>query len=482
MIQVLINSTDRTSLVQAGLVIEDQINQATDTASFEIETYPGQTFKPVVDDVVEIYVDGSKQYGGVIIEVDSTRDRTHKVTHSIQCKDFTVYLDRLLVTERYEDTTLQAVIQDLIDRYADDYGFTDTNVQGASVAVKSVSFSEIKLSDCFNKLARLTNYVWYVDSNKDVHFFAKNDEPAPFNITDTSENYVFESLNVSEDFSQIRNSVKVRGGETRAAERTEKLTGDGEKDTFPLGNKFAETPVVEVDGSPVTVGLDFLQLDEDYDCMWNFQQKYIRFTAGNIPGAPLSGETNIDVTGIPLKPIVVQRPHSVSVAEYGLFEHVIRNDSIKSRDEALQYAQAELQSYADSITGSSFDTYEPGLKSGQTIRINSADFGVNELFIIQSVRFEMVSPTLYLYRVKLATIKTISVIDFLQQLLTKDRLELGEDETLLNFFQYEDGFSVSDELGTISSTESENYVVEQNDPGSDSYSNPAYVNKSTVSA
>jgi hypothetical protein len=482
MIQVLINSIDRTSLIQVGLTIEDQINQATDTASFAVDTFAGQTFKPIVNDVVEIYVDAVKRYGGVIIEVESTRDRTGKVTHAVQCKDFTTYLDRLLVTERYEDTTLQAVVVDLIDRYADDYGFTDTNVQGASINVKSVSFSEIKLSDCFNKLARLTNFVWYVDADKDVHFLKKNDEAAPFNITDDSENYVYESLRLNDDFSQIRNSVKVRGGEARAAERTELLTGDGEKDTFPLGNKFAETPTVEVDGSPVTVGIDFLQLDEDYDCMWNFQQKYLRFTAGNIPGAPLSGETNIDVTGVPLKPIVVQRPHSVSVAEHGLFEHSIRNDSIKSRDEALQYAQAELESYAASIFGSYFETYQGGLKSGQTIRINSAVFGVNEDFVIQAVRFEMVSPTLYLYRVELATIKTISVIDFLQQLLTKDRLELGEDETLLNFFTYTDGFSFSDELGAISSTTSEDYVVEQNDPGSDSYANVALINKSTVSA
>lgn len=480
---IQIEGVDRSSVVKMGsLNITDRINQATDLASFSIEKYPSQTFVPEVNQEVIITVDGTRAYGGVIVEVAHSMLTPTSIIYDVTCKDYSHYLDRLLVIERYTDTNVQAVILDLIDRYADDYGFTGDGVMGADIPVASVSFNEIKLSDCLDKLARLTGCYWYVDYFQDIHFFKKSTELAPFDLTDTSGNYIYMSLALKDDFSQIRNSVKVRGGEAIAEERTELLTGDGEKDTFPLANKFSELPVVEVDGYPVDVGIDFLQNDIDFDVMWNFQQKYLRFTAGNTPGAPLSGETNISVTGLPLKPIVVQRVDSVSIARYGLFEHSIRQDTIRSRDEALQFALADLQSYADKISAGSFQTYTPGLKSGQTIRINSALRDWNELCIIQGVTFTMLTPTDYKWSVDVATVKTLSVVEFLQKLLLKDRIEAGEDETLLNFFQFSDAFTMNDLLGDITATTSEDYVVEQDDEESDSYPNPAIINKSTMSA
>ena len=201
-----------------------------------------------------------------------------------------------------------------------------------------------------------------------MHFFKKNDEAAPFNLTDTSDNYIFDSLVIRDDISQIRNRVKVRGGEAIAESRTEKLSGNGEKLEFPLANKFSSKPTVTVNGSSKTVGLDFLDLDTDYQVMWSFQQKYIRFTAGNTTPTPTSpATTNINVTGTPLKPIVVQKQHNPSVVRYGVYEFLAINDSIRSRDEALQYAQAQLEAYANSIRAGSFDTYTGGLKSGLTI-------------------------------------------------------------------------------------------------------------------
>lgn len=479
-----INGTDRSSLVKFGtLRISDKINQAADTCDFAIEQYGAQVFKPSVNDEVIVEVDAVRRYGGVIVEVEQSFDGHSVIRNEVKCKDYTQYMDRLLVTERYTNTTLQAVVQDLIYRYGSDYDFTDTNVLGSSVNIKSVSFNDIPLSECFNKLAKLTTYSWYVDYFKDVHFFKKNDEAAPFNLSDTSDNYIYDSLVISDDISQIRNKVKVRGGEAIAETRTEKLAGDGERDTFPLGNKFSSVPTVTVNGASKTVGIDFLNKDEDYQVMWSFAQKYLRFTAGNIPPSPSGGDTtNIDVTGDPLQPIVVQKQHNPSVAQYGVYEFLAINDSIRSRDEALQFAQAQLEAYAGTIKSGSFDTYEGGLKSGQTITINSTIRGLNEKFLIQSVTFRQVTRDIFLWHAELATLKTVTVIDILQELILRERLVEGEDETLLNFFALSDSFDLDDALGTITATTTEDYVVEQDDPGSDSYPNPAVINKSTMSS
>lgn len=491
-VQLFINGIDRTNKVKMGsLSIRDQINQATDVCNFDIEVYGDQTFKPVVNDEVIVRVDTVRSFGGVIVDVEQSLAGHALVNYRVQCKDWSQHLDRKMVIERFESTddespgqiTLHDVVVALVEKYGAEFGFTTTNVKGTTFPIASVSFNELPLSECFNKLARLTGYSWYVDYNKDVHFFAKNDEPAPFNLSDTSENFIFDSIVIRSDFSQIRNRVKIRGGEARSEERTKRWAGDGETDIFGTDHKFAEKPRVFVDGEEKTVGVDFLNQDEDFECMWSFAQKYIRFTAGNIPGAPVGSDiTNIDIVGIPLKPIVVQRQHNPSVVQYGLYEFVKYNDSLKTRDEALQFAQAELEIYADSIRAGSFETYTGGLKSGQTISINSAIYGINEDFLIQSVSFQQVSVNQFLWRVEIATLKTLGMIDILQKLLLEERISEGEDETLLNFFSLSDGFSMGDELGDITVTTSEDYYIEQNDPESDTLPNPAVVNKSTISA
>lgn len=485
-VKVTIAGTDRSNLIRMGsLSITDNINNAPDEARFDIEKYGTQIVAPEVNQEVIIEVDDVRSYGGVIIEVETQLDGHIPIIYGVTCKDFTQYLDRRLAVERYEDTTLGAVVVDLVDRYASEFGFTSDNVQGFEVAVKSVAFNELTLSACFNKLAKLTGYYWYVDYYKDVHFFKKNEELAPFNLDDTSANFIFDSLVLKDDISQLRNTVTVRGGEGLADERTELLTGDGEKDTFPLGNKFSELPVVEVDGTPVTVGVDYLQDPASFDVMWSFQQKYLKFTTGNIPGPPITGETNIAVTGIPLRNIVIERSLPTSVVKYGVYEHVINNTSIKSRDEALQFALSDLQSYADSVRSGSFDTYTPGLRSGQTINVVSLARDFAETFVIQSVQFEMMSATNYKWSVELATIKVMTLIDALQKLLLDEVIDVGADDTLLSFFELPavdvpDIMRITDELGAITVTDTEDYVVEQDDPGADSYPNPAIINKSTM--
>lgn len=478
---VKINNIDRTSVIKFGsLTITDRINNDADICSFSVENYGDQTYFPQANDEVVVEVDSVKRYGGVILTVDKSIGDTSIVRHSVTCKDYSQFLDRKLATERYENTDMQTVVLDLIDRYASDYGFTGNNVLGSEFSIKSISFNELTLSDCFTKLARLTGYSWYIDYDKDVHFFKKNDEPAPFNLSDNSNNFIFNSLSINDDISQIRNKVKVRGGEIRGEARSEFYAGNGEQDTFPLGNKFAEAPTVIVDGVGKTVGIDFLNQDDDYDVMWSFTQKYLRFTSGNIPPVPTGpATTNIEVNGVPLSPIVVQRQNNPSVVEFGVYEFVKYNDSLKTRDEAIQFAQAELETYADAIRNGSFLTYQGGLRSGQTITINSTLAGVSEKFLIQSVKFKQLSPAEYVWDVEVATLRNISMIDILQQLLLKERISEGEDETLLNFFTMADIFYMDDEITDLVVTDSDDYVWEQGDPMSDTYPNPIVWNKFT---
>jgi hypothetical protein len=472
MLTLTIAGVDRTALVRFGsLRITDQVNQATDTADFTIEEYGTQTFRPEAGEEVTIALDGEVIYGGVVIAVEQSASNG-LITHDVSCKDYTHFLDSKVVNERYEAMTVEEIIDAIVTEYAPD--FTTNNVS-CPVEVSSIAFGDLTPSQCFERLAQLTGYAWYVDYDKDVHFFARSGgEAAPFAISTDDGNVIEGSLVIRRDLSQVRNSVKVRGGEADAELTTEYLAGNGSTLQFPLTNKFSEKPTVTVNGVAKTVGAEYIDDEAGFQVMWSYQEKYLRFTAGNVPTAPTSpATTNIAVTGIPLRPIVVQVQDPLSIAELGrTYEHSLRNNDLKSRDEAIAYALADLKAYAFAVSDGSFETYTPGLRSGQTIAIDLPDRGIAENFLIQSVTFGQVAPETYAWSVRIATLKTTSILDVLQQLLVKEAVNEGEDEQLLSFLQLADGFAMTDAITAITGTATEDYVWEQADPNLDSYPNP----------
>lgn len=430
-LKIFIAGINRTGIIQFGSVSkEDNLNQKIDTFKFSIKKHTGQSFKPVVNQEVEIFQDAEKIFAGLITDVSESLHADNILIYDAVCSDWKVELNRRRPAERYNDMTVDDIIDDLITTYAPD--FTIANVD-CDIMVKSITFNRIPLADCLEKLARMTNFSWYVDYDKDLHFFEKNTEESPFDITDTNGFHIPDTLDLSDDISQVRNRVYVKGGEAEGEVRTELESGTGAKLTFPLANKFAQLPTVEVGGLPVLVGIDFLSNEDDFDAFWDFNQKYIRFKASEVPA---SGTDNIEITGIPLFAIQAQVEEPDSISLYGVYEYAIIDRSIESKQEAKARGLAEIGAFAAKIIEGSFDTYNAGLRSGQIININSAIRGLNQDFLIQRVRMKQISPNKIIWTVTLATLRTLGIIDFLiDQLRSSSRLiEESENEILDKYY------------------------------------------------
>lgn len=428
MITINIDSVDKSSIVEFGSVSKkDVINQKTDTLEFDILYHAGQSFRPAPNSEVEMLDGATKIFAGKIHSVNKVIESDNRVRYRVRAKDYSYDLDRQLVIEGYEDKTVEYIIDDILSNFTDG-SFTDTNVVCA-LTITKVTFDRITVTDAIQKLADLVGYSWYVDYNKDIHFFEKNTNPAIFNITDGDGNHIPATLRVENDLSQIRNRVFIKGGEIEGSSRTEYFDGDGAKLLFRTANKFGSKPAVEVGGTPQTVGVDFLDDEASFDCFWDFNQKYIRFKVGTVPGA---GADNVEVVGIPLYNLVVQVEEPASIAQYGIFEFAKTDKTIKSREEAVSYARAEIEAYQNGIVEGGFDTYEGGLRSGMIINVNSTLLDVNEDFLIQSVSFQMITRERFKYKVMLATLRTVGIIDFLIGLLkTGDRLIEEKGEVVL---------------------------------------------------
>jgi hypothetical protein len=441
-----INGINRTTSVVMGTLDKtDILNNQVDVCRFAVRKYGSFTYAPAVNDTVELLDGATTVFKGVIIAITKSTEGDAANYYEVECVDNMHFLDRVLVAESYTNTTIEDIIEDIITTYAP--GFTTNNVD-ADIPVESILFNRISVKAALDKLAQRSNYSFYVDYDNDLHFFAKNTELAPFNITDTSANYIYDSLSVKDDVSQLRNRVFIEGGETEGDVRTEFLSGDGDKKTFQLSNKFASLPTVTVGGVPVTVGTEYLSNEEDFDAFWSYQEKGLRFKI-----APVTGTKNIAVVGIPLRPVIVQAQDDASIATYGVYEFAKTDTSIATQEEARDYAVTQLEAYAEKISEGSFQTNEPGLRSGQVITVNSIKRGINESFLIQRVSLTMQSQSTGLYTVELATLRTITIIDFLIDQIRQGNTTIEETAgTILNKYK--------DNTETI--TISENLVASNN--------------------
>lgn len=448
--------TDEVSL--GGFAVVDERNSTRDTLSFSIQKTPGG-FTPVLDAEIIVTRDGTRIFGGSIVAMETRVEAPPNVLYEVDCVDFTRQADRKLITERFTNTSMDDIIASLVSTYLPT--FTVAGVQAAQM-VASISFNRLKFSQCLDKLAKLNNSNWYIDYYKDIHFFGKSAEEAPFNLTDTSNNYIPESLRIKQDLSQLRNVVQVIGGDAPTTTRTTLHAGDGESTEFPTNFKFATKPTVKVDGVEQTVGTEYLDF-EGFDCYWSFQQKYVRFDDTAIPAAPGTGTTNIELTGEPLVPLVAVVPDVESIADFGEYEFALSEDTLTSQEQTIERGLAELEAYASTLVEATFDTYTAGLRSGQIINITSTLHGVDADYVVQRVTFRPYpngSTIDGVWSVALASTATMSLVDALRKLLVKEKVEDDEREILLAFYRFTDRMTVADAVDTPETTERPYYLAD----------------------
>lgn len=442
-IAIKINNTDRTGLIDwESFTIEDNINEQPNLCNFTIKVYEGQNFKPAISDTVEI-LDGSlKIFGGKIIRVGSS-SQSDLNFYEVEAKDYTLDLDRILVTERFENKTGDEIVAYIAGNYLTGFGVTYANTN-CPILISVIVFDQMSISKCLSELCDLLNYSWYIDYDKDIHLFAKNDKPAPFNLTDSDDqNYIRDSLVIDSDLSQLRNVVIIEGGEiTSDNPRTNNLVGNGSKKSFATDYKFSNKPEIKVNNITQNVGTEFLDNDVDFDCLWSFNEKYVRFInapANNYP---------IEVTGKYLIPIMVQVEDSASIAQFGRFEFSKVDKSIKSAEEAKMYGEAQLGAYANTIREGGFRTYMSGLSSGQTIEVNLTNRNIAESFLIMRVSLKMFTADQGEWTAELATMRTLGIISFLQKLLVdqKKKLTLNEDAVLKKYYLSSETANVAEDI------------------------------------
>lgn len=431
-LQVLINGVDKTSKIQRqDFIIENSLNNRASTCNFTVLDYSG-SYVPTINSNVKVKINGAVYFDGFLKIYNISYDGIGRILQ-MEAKDNTDLTDRMIVTEKYENMTVNQIFNQLFIDYPDltTNGLTKNNVN-CGILFKTVAFNSISMSKVIQQLADATNYNWYIDENRDIHFFIGSESSAPFNITKTSDTCIQGTLSITNDVTQAKNVVWVRGGDATSTTTKDYLQkGDGSKKIFNTGYIYAQLPTVTLNSTVQTVGVDNLDSDSSFQVMWNFTSQTIRFTTYT----PLATDL-ITITGFYNYPIIVVKsdPSSVS-ALGGKYEYKLINKTIRTKEEASQYATGQLDNYSKSVDNGSFSTYKTGLNVGQSIHITYD--GIDRTFVIERIDMRIhanSSTNQYsaIFNVQVTTQNTTDMIQLLQKLVSQndDVLELGGDEVI----------------------------------------------------
>lgn len=441
---VTINGIDRTVNIDPSTFSKtDALTDEEDRCSYQYECSdiadkPVEGYEIIVMDGVE------KVFAGHIISAPESEDVPGEFVYQVECVDYQRQLDKKLVLEEYNNMYSGDIMKDIITKYCP--FFTTVNVK-QGVLIKHKKFNYKYPGECFRELTQLTGYPWYIDYDKDVHHFNQFTNLAPFNLDNTEDNY--SDLEITADISQLRNRVYFRGGTYLSNPFTE--THEGGKDVWNIGYKPHEMSIL-VNDVPKTVGTENVHEATDYDFLVNYQEKHV------IPGSlnTISTDTNkftykFDVPVLTVQDDIdsINRMKALEGGD-GIYEHIIEDKEVKSKDLARQLSQADLEQHSNPLLSGNFKTNEKGLRSGQLIHITNTKRNIDSDFLIRMVTMRWVAVDKYIYDVEIAS-KLKGLEDLLVQLFNQSRqIEIRDDEVLDKLLVLRDSVSLKDSLTVVS--------------------------------
>jgi hypothetical protein len=444
MIKIYINSNDKSSdIEQSSLSFSQGVTKVPSTLQFTVKLTPDKT-PPALGDTVILEEDSVRLFKGVIVQREDSIISGIARGLILTCKDGLHNFDALLVNKAYADTTVNAVITDIVTNYST--GFT-LDIPTSTPAIKSYRFNYEEPSKCLQTIAQQIGWDWYIDPYDVVHFFNRGTETAPFEIDDTGGKAVFNTLSFDSNIVELKNSVFLRGGEYLDAiaeeDALDKYVADGEQVLINLGYKYNSIQVT-INGTPLDVGTDFIHDPAEYDVLYNFQEKLLRWREDNKPD---EGDI-IAVFGNIYIPLIVQAEDTDSVNTYGRREGIKIDKSITSVLEAEAAATAILDEGSEGAAEGSFVTREKGLRAGQLIRINSSIFGVDDVYKINTIAGRISGYETFEYTVQFIKSGNYTFNDIMLDLLGRDKknLTISDDEVIQRLRKLYDTYGVEDEI------------------------------------
>ena len=457
-IQVLNGTHDITSFVQfdSTFNVQSVLTKQKGQFTFSVKAPQAPTLPsnfPQIGDTIYVNytINGNKQliFGGTLVTSEPVIDGQSGgvvLLYQLTAADWGFLFDSKLVKKNYAGEDPHDIVVDLVTNFCP-AGYTTNHVEVGNFLVSSIQFNYQQPSKCLESLAQQIGWDWYIDANKDVHFYFAEGNPgassevslAPFNIDDTSGNVEWPSLDVQVDITNMKNSVYVVGG-TYAKDYVlspnpnatppqyaplDVYTSVAGTFVYPLAYPYTQsTLTVTLAGVGQSIGTDQQTDPSTVEVLYNDHGRFIRFTSD-----PGSGK-QIIIQGMAQIPILAHVSNPPSIAAYGELQDSIVDSKILSIQQAQERAQADIDMFGHPVYTVKFNTISVlanQLSLGQQITLNSAKFGVSgKTLIIKQINCVARTPTQLEYHVQCLGSDDVTFNDIMLTLLQQ---QLGSATT-----------------------------------------------------
>lgn len=223
-----------------GLTVNDGLGATSDSAAwimrFPIKYVNDGNELPLGGQVFRIEVGGTKVFEGVI-EAPANRWLHNGATIEVDYTgaSYVRLLDRHLVVESGRDEERAGSrIKWILKNFADGFD-TDTSHIKNGPFVPDSNYDYEKVSSAISSVASMTNYMWYVDYDKAIHFFADLDHDAPITAIDLDTDTTIGDCEVIQDASGIANVIILKDFSSKGKDKySDEQTADGNSSFFKL--------------------------------------------------------------------------------------------------------------------------------------------------------------------------------------------------------------------------------------------------------
>lgn len=382
-----------------------------------------------------IFKDGTRYlFGGYITKVTPFEYGIGElIEYQVEVSDYTQLLVNKQAQNSYAGATLHDIVVDLITKGIDpSYAITTSNV-ATGPTITTVAFNHIPIRQCFENLAKLTGFIWWVGYDKDIHFVDPTaTTTAPETITDTVKNH--SKVSIAVDSTQVRNVITVLGGTQESNNYTQPIKGDGTARSWILNYPVTTLVSVKLNGVTKTVGVDNVDPETSFYFMYDATRGSIRLSAAS---TVLSTSDLLEVIFTYPIPVIIEVPGAVEIATMKALEggdgkhaYTITDSTILSKLQAQQRALTEIIKYGLPIVSGEVITRTGLLQAGsyfipgQIITVNLPSWNINvdtplQIQNMHTAMSETGSSIEYTYTLTIGG-RLLGLMDLLQALATPE--------------------------------------------------------------
>jgi len=353
----------------------------------------------------------------LIEDIDFRGKDTGREEVIISGRDYSVRLmDSTVEPEVYNDSEVSTIVTDIISKYTQD--ITTMNVDVTTTTLSYIAFNHVNVFDALKQLAELSDFMFYVNIKKDLHFEKKSSISSGITLDNTN---VYSSK-FRETDKLIYNKVWIYGDR--------RLTGWKEIQNVAAGSAYTleykpHNTKIDVNGTRYRGGIFEMSATNPSGVQYlvNYDEKQIVFVSGTDAGDNIPSAGSILFDYEKLTPIAKYGENTTSISDYGPHTYIKVDKSIKDPRIATELVRKILTNFNSPKKEGTLELQGvTSLIAGNTVTVNLPNENVSSaIYDVLEVKYTLTKKTERnekIMRVRVAN-KIRDVVDTIKDILIK---------------------------------------------------------------